>query len=246
MKLFNPTEPSSLSLPDLRSLDRRRTKTVRVLDDKIWAAQQHLARCAALGRRDCGLQLMRRLHALHNQRQALVDLAPARSPVPTLVVSSWMLKDSFGVCTATEDEGLHLLVGVEHDGVLIPTRIIECDYTRRTAVRATATREGVHKAMADTAEAGHRVFAIIHSHPGSGPEANHPSSIDLRTHELWEGISSVIGGIWSRDGYLRWFTSAKPFEVQVVGTQMERLGDRLWRLTDENVAQHPQLAGQTA
>ena len=58
----------------------------------------------------------------------------------------------------------------------------------------------------------------MHSHPGSGPGATHPSDIDLRQETQWRQHYSgrLISLIAVRDGYLRvWGTAIRERQVRL-------------------------------
>ena len=112
--------------------------------------------------------------------------------------SSWLLKDSFRYCTQTSEEGMHFVAGIEVDDTAIATRIIPFRYARRSIASAVGDHRDTHRAFIDVQEAEHRLLALVHSHPGTGSHANHPSGEDLRTQKLWELGNKMIGGIWSR------------------------------------------------
>ncbi|MCC6678639.1 MAG: hypothetical protein IT436_16010 [Phycisphaerales bacterium] len=227
--------PSADDLDRARRVLRRRDALLaRVRRERVQLTRRLLA-AVATGRGGLTVELARRLSALSIRERLLAGLDPADrgTPVPRLVLSSWMLRDSFRICTRTADEGLHFIVGIEHDGLAIGTGIALFPCAERSPVRAAGEPRATHGVSIEAAETSHRVLALLHSHPGTGPHANHPSSTDLHTHRLWETTSNLIGGIWARDGYLRWFSADKPFAVEIVGGHMERIDDRLWKLRDE-------------
>lgn len=180
--------------------------------------------------------VLRRFRECRLERTALEALMskPVR-PVGCFVLSSWLLRDSFRVCTATPEEGMHFVVGIEVDGVAVGTSIVEFTYAERTIVRAAGVHRETAAITAESAETGHRILGIVHSHPGYGPEANHPSGTDLATHRLWEHTAPFFGGIWSRSGHLRIFTAGRPAAVSVVGTHLEQIDEHNWKLRDEFV-----------
>ncbi len=158
---------------------------------------------------------------------------PHVSTVPTIVLSSWMLMDSYRICTETPDEGMHFVVGSKIEYLLIGTSIVQHPYTARSPVGAASEQRRTHATVVEAGETGHQVLAIVHSHPGRGLGANHPSGIDLRTHKLWEALGPIAGAIWSRDGFLRFFNAGRPVRVKIVGRHMLRVEHNLWRIRDE-------------
>jgi len=164
------------------------------------------------------------------ERRLLEDLAPSRPPQTEIVIfSTMMLAQSFRLCTETQDEGMHFIVGVEYDGLKVGTHIIPFGYAQRSVAGAAGDPLDTHRIVIHTYEAATR-FSPCCIPPGSGPNANFPSAIDERTQRLWEQGSNLIGGIWSRDGFLRWYSVAVRFQVEVVGSHMEKLDARLFKL----------------
>lgn len=176
----------------------------------------------------------RRLWELSFRQQVLASLDPGVvRPSHQVLVSSWTLLESFRVCTETPDEGMHFVVGAEVDGVWVGTNIVKFPYAERSPVGAAGDPRATHGAVIEAAESGHRILLIAHSHPGSGPNANFPSSTDLRTHRLWEQGTPLAGAIWSRDGYVRFFTAGRAVSVGVLGTHLEQVDGQLWKLREE-------------
>jgi hypothetical protein len=80
----------------------------------------------------------------------------------------------------------------------------------------------------------------FHSHPGFGPEANHPSMTDLRFAErLARGSHIALGGIFTRErgqkdiGYVRFFADeSKPFVVDIRGKDehVRKVSDNVYRV----------------
>lgn len=219
-------------------IDQLHRKRRKVLDKLASGTRsQAFARRLAdqLARIDSELRLLEPLSSVHHSDAG-----------PTIVLSSWMLRDSFHICTETPAEGMHFIAAVKIARRLIGTAISTFAYERRSVAGAAGERRSTHAQMIESAETGHSIAVIAHSHPGSGPHANHPSGTDIATHRLWEQTGTVIGAIWSRDGYLRFFTAGTPFRVEVVGSHLEQVDEHLWKLRDEYLAKRPALRGGAA
>jgi hypothetical protein len=79
----------------------------------------------------------------------------------------------------------------------------------------------------------------LHSHPGTGPEATRPSTIDLNQHRDWirDFSPALLSAILVEDGWVRlWGTSLEAGEtlVEVVGSGIikERNDEHLYRLAE--------------
>jgi len=151
------------------------------------------------------------------------------------VFSSAMLRESFRYCVSQPEEGMHFILGIEHEGILIGTHIVPFPYEYRSVAGAAGVHQHTHKICIQAHETGHYAMALLHSHPGSGIDANHPSGTDRRTQGLWEHGTRLLGGIWSRDGYLRWYTNDLAFTVDVEGNQIGRIDGDVWKLETEDL-----------
>lgn len=95
----------------------------------------------------------------------------------------------------------------------------------RAYVKASASL--MHEALMDWEAAGAHVVAWIHSHPGSGPQATHPSEIDRhQDRDLSEAYGTrVLGVICTHDGWLRLWGDAIDrgrVHIQLVGRGLLR------------------------
>ncbi len=154
------------------------------------------------------------------------------------VFSSAMLLESFRLCCETPDEGMHFIVGIEFEGVVVGTQMVSFPYRHRSIAGAAGEHLATHQICIAAHEGGQRVVAMIHSHPGHGSQANHRSPTDEKTQRLWEQTTDLVGAIWSRDGYLRWYSHRLSFEIRIVGTHLESIQNdqHLWKLGDEHLA----------
>ncbi len=76
---------------------------------------------------------------------------------------------------------------------------------------------------------GHRLHAHFHSHPGN---FSSPSGIDLDYQARIEaGGYNAIGGIFTRDGQIRFFSHNLPFIIHVYGKGVEQIDDTHFRFT---------------
>lgn len=168
------------------------------------------------------------------QLRVLEELMPTSSPGEfCLSVPSLILHDAFLLCTATTDEGMCFLAGIEVDGLAVGTRLIQAPYSHRSIAAAGADHRSLHRILIELHESGHRLLALLHAHPGNGSHANLPSGVDQQTQRAFEVTTEMIGGIFSRDGYLRWFSASRPFRIQVVGNHVEQINKTLYRLNLE-------------
>ena len=127
---------------------------------------------------------------------------------------------------------MHFVLGVEHDGVLLGTKFVPIDYSERSIVSASTDDVKTQRMSIQASESGHVVMALIHSHPSMGIQR--PSEVDIRTQRNWETGWRFISGIWSRDGYIRFFSQKLPFSVQILGNHVEQVNADVFKLDFQN------------
>lgn len=167
------------------------------------------------------------LHAIYMAR-GLAAL-PARPACPSFVFSSRLVAASFAYCTSDAHERMHFVLGLEEGEKLVATELSVLPYAGRSVVHARTDDVQTFRLSIAAHEDEHFLFALVHSHPGRGPNATWPSSIDWHTQRRWEAGRRFVSGVWSRDGYIRFFASA-PFEVRIAGAHVEQLESNLFRL----------------
>lgn len=141
----------------------------------------------------------------------------------TVLFSFLTLIETSEFCCADDDEGVCVVAGRDVGDVRVGTNVIPIECDHRNAVHASASRKEIARVAFELADAGLSIVAIIHSHPGFGRDANLPSGDDMRTQMNWEANTKMVSGIWSRDGYLRFFTASKPLDVVVVGSSVQEI-----------------------
>lgn len=168
------------------------------------------------------------IRLFHAVRQQL----PQRRPTPTYLVDATFLADAFRQLTQGRDEALSYVTGPEQgDNVFVLSRLIPLQLAHRSLARARSDLGHQVQVLTKLEEDGLRLLGCLHSHPGHGPEATTPSSVDLRMQaNLEAGGYAAIGGIFSRDGHLRFFSHERKFHVLVTGNKAVETGECLFRL----------------
>lgn len=149
----------------------------------------------------------------------------------TYVLTTSQCMHSWEICTETEAEGLNFVAGMPFgNDIYFASSIITTPYATRSVAGASATIPAILRLTERMHDLGHSLILMMHSHPGSGIDANHPSPTDLDTQRRFEQIWNMIGAIFSRDGYLRFFSYNLPFNVVIKGKGMERIEKNVYRL----------------
>jgi hypothetical protein len=155
----------------------------------------------------------------------------SRARVPLYIVSSLFLAESFRYLVKDPAEDMHFVTGCELGPVRVLERLVDFDKAERTAVRVSGNPASTHQALIGLEAKGHRLTAWMHSHPGTGAGATCPSSTDLdHQRRLEQGRYPAIGAIFSRDGWVRFFSAGTPFRVDVFGAGVRRADERIYQL----------------
>lgn len=152
--------------------------------------------------------------------------------VATFLVGSTLLQSAFSILSKTPTEAIVYASGHRFGNLLTVEGLAELELEASEYVYASADAGFTGRLLADFEERGQVLTCYLHAHPGKGPSANHPSQIDLACQSRFEqGNYPTVGGIFSRDGYARFFSNEKPFRVIVAGKGADRVETNLFKIT---------------
>jgi hypothetical protein len=206
--------------------------------------------------------------ALLTAVQALRDQLPdqrlgpqSQSGKQLFVVDACFLGECFIYCCRQRRDGdefkeeyLHVAGFALDPSTFVLTHCVPVAYAEQSAVRVRVDDRSNIEAMTRIDEAGLLFAAHLHSHPGYGPEANHPSGIDRAYQKSLEnGKHVAIGGIFSADrsggGWLRFFAGdPQRFQVRVFGNHVspQEKEPHVFRLHTELADNHVSVAAAHA
>jgi proteasome lid subunit RPN8/RPN11 len=154
-----------------------------------------------------------------------------REGPPLFVISSLLLQDCFKLLTKTGDESLHALTGLVFGRTRVLERIIPLRLSRQSVACAEAANESLATELLRLNDFGMLPLAYFHSHPSFGPDATYPSSTDRRTQGAMEKSGSqILGGIFSRDRFVRFYANRMEPHVRVVGKRLKEVEKNVYRL----------------
>ncbi|MCD6384990.1 hypothetical protein J7M23_04355 [Candidatus Sumerlaeota bacterium] len=167
----------------------------------------------------------------------LEEMRKSREPEPIIkgyhnyVMGSAFIYDCYKLATKAPEENLFFATGVELDGRIILNKILPLQLSVSTFVRVVGDICSVAEALESMEMFNHRFFCYFHNHPGSGPGATFPSGIDKAMQERVErGGYPAVGGIFSADGYLRFFSLKNKFKIEIFGKGMRQIAENLYKL----------------
>jgi hypothetical protein len=145
------------------------------------------------------------------------------------MVSSRFLGDSHRYLTGDpqQRERMHVVSGVvAPDGTRILSYMEKLTFDEQTAAYVKAAAAQTHKQLVELDRDGHALLAVWHSHIMHGADSTRPSPTDLANQERFVRIGwDALGGIFSLDGYIRLYHTAKDFELATYGNGVERICD---------------------
>jgi len=205
----------------LDNVEEQCYKNLRDLSDKVgdWTL-------------DAARSVFHHLRVVVRPRHAVFRQRPQTPLLPTYLVDAAFLTEAFDQLTQSKDEALSYITGPEGDDQqFILSRLIPLKLTHCSLARARSDLGHQIQVLTKLEEEGQRLLGHVHCHPGRGPQATMPSPVDLRMQaNLEQGGYVAIGGIFSRDGHIRFFSHGRPFRVIVTGKKAVPVGDKLFRL----------------
>lgn len=153
----------------------------------------------------------------------------------TLVFATdaWYLRDLQRKLTPKRDEDAVYVTGPTIEGVRVLSRTCEFDLDERSPVYARGNSQSCLASLLRILDNGNDMHAIAHSHPGSGASATQQSNIDMgHLCGIQRAGAKTIGVIFTRDGFLRFFTYNTPFVVHVTGKGVVRVQENVYRLDE--------------
>lgn len=161
--------------------------------------------------------------------QALIPVGDAA--VPLYLVSTLFLREAYSALVRDSCEEMHFVTGSEFGHGRVLERLVSFEKARRSVSSVAGEPTSTHKALIGLEEQGHRLIAWMHSHPGQGAAATSPSEIDFgHQARLEQGGYPAIGAIFSRDGWVRFFSNDAPFVVEIFGRGVSKRDERLYLL----------------
>lgn len=222
-------------------LERDRKLLVReseTLLNRIEGASQQLDEKGA----HAYLQHLLTVHRIRDTVDGLLQSLTMERGLPLYIASAWFLYDCYRHLIhngptkqgpESQIENMYFVTGSHIQNLFTMDRMVLFELEKQSAVYVKGKAASSHQVLIELDERhGHRLHGWFHSHPGTGANATHPSSID-KSHQarLERGGYPAIGAIFVRDGFVRFFSLDRDFEVQIYGKGAKRIDENLYRLT---------------
>jgi hypothetical protein len=210
-------------------IDEKRTLLIRRREELL----QEFNECVRARKRTARVCLeIRRANDFLASLDAIVaENTPAPDAHRRYAASSLFLHDCFAKLTADPNEQFFFITGSEVEHVCILDQWAEFAHHRRSRLGVVADMPSMHNLLIKLERFGHKFLAHFHSHPGSGPDATHPSGIDEDFQRRLEKAGHVaLMAIFSGDGYIRFVRMDRRFEIQIYGTGVEIYAPSVYRL----------------
>ena len=157
--------------------------------------------------------------------------APGKTE-PVFITSTRFLMECYRYLMQRETEVLHDVSGISHNGIYTLENLEALEIKESSFTRAKSDLISTNRTLVRLEKFGLLLTGIFHSHPGRGSSSVTPSATDIRNQRKYEKVGyTCVGGIFSRDGWVRFFSAGLKFEVVVKGKGVHRAGDNLYRIT---------------
>jgi len=143
------------------------------------------------------------------------------------------LKECYRSLFPGEDEEEVFLTGVKTGKLNVLTRKIEIE-TESSEKKVEDLPESSYRELRKVDKQGMPFLGVFHSHPqGFTPR---PSSRDLEQFETYEDHGfRALGGIFTRNGSIRFFTSNLDFEIMIKGSGIEKREENLYKIENPGI-----------
>ncbi len=132
-----------------------------------------------------------------------------------------------------DKESLYYITGVELEETLILDRVFAPQLSKQSGFYVLADQTSSQKILSELDNYGHGLYAWFHNHTAEGEAATKPSPTDMKTQERLErGGYKAIGGIFSEDGFLRFFSTTNDFKILVFGKGVKKINEFLFKIEE--------------
>ncbi|MBI5000142.1 MAG: hypothetical protein HZB92_01240 [Euryarchaeota archaeon] len=92
---------------------------------------------------------------------------------------------------------------------VVVTNILTPKMSEQSPVSVRGDVDSIREVLTYLSQFDHTIVVQCHKHPGYGASSTQPSGIDIRNHRDWESYYPLIGVIFVRNGFFRFFSAGK-------------------------------------
>ncbi len=156
-----------------------------------------------------------------------------KDEVPVYLATARFLKECHEHLMSRKTEGLHSVSGIRYNGLYTLDRLEPLDLDESSPTYAKSNLCSTMKVLTNMHRHGELLTGMFHSHPWVGRSAVQPSSTDINNQKKHEDAGyRNVSAVFSRDGWVRFFTAGIPFRIKIEGKGIERVTENLFRLTE--------------
>jgi len=124
-----------------------------------------------------------------------------------------------------------LVTGPRIGNIRVLDRLVPVQIAYQSAGGVRLSADSLRQTLMSLQESGHSLYGVFHSHRMNGPHGATPSPIDLNAQKnILEAAYPAIQAIFTKDGYLRFFSYERAFEIEVYGKGVIHINEKLFQL----------------
>ena len=151
--------------------------------------------------------------------------------IPIFWISSEIIKECYQNQSLISTETIHYGIGKRCSNVHTVEKVVSVDLESSEVTRAKADIDAVRNILTTASRNGSLFTCYFHTHPGKGKEATNKSDTDIKYQSnLERGGYKTIGCIYSRDGYLRFFSDKLDFNIIITGKGVEHVKGKIYKI----------------
>jgi len=148
------------------------------------------------------------------------------------VTSSMFLLKCHEYLMLEAPETLHFVTGIQIMNLRIMDILTKIEMNNRSLVHVEGELQSTANELIRMDMFGHFLLGIFYSHPGDGVGSISPSPTDVNTQKRYEkGGYPVVSAVFSKDGYIKFFSHKLDFEISIYGKGVKNYGDKTFQIT---------------
>ena len=170
------------------------------------------------------------LHCINLLRKArdVIEQPPALRTMLFVMHEGLLIKCAKAVEFAGHEESV-IISGLDLGSVKVVTEMMDFNKDK-SVVSINSLPEMIRPVLQKLDKMGLPFLGVFHSHPGGGITG--PSSTDLETQTFLEQNYRPLGGVFTNDGYVTFYSKAMDFRVHVIGKTAQQVKPNVWKLPE--------------